>query len=76
MSENQFILISLYKAQVQVDQEPPRKTRYTKTDRRESEQEPRTTHGHRGKVLEQNTNGLCSKIKNRQMGPHKIAKLL
>jgi len=25
---------------------------------------------------EQNTNGLCSKIKNQQMGSHKIAKLL
>jgi hypothetical protein len=25
---------------------------------------------------EQNSNGLCSKTKNRQMGPHKIAKLL
>jgi hypothetical protein len=34
------------------------------------------THRHRGKVPEQNTNGFCSKIKNRQMGPHKTAKLL
>jgi hypothetical protein len=25
---------------------------------------------------EQNINGFCCKIKNRQMGPHKIAKLL
>jgi hypothetical protein len=33
-------------------------------------------YGHRGKIPEQNTNGLCCKIKNRQMGPHKIAKLL
>jgi hypothetical protein len=32
--------------------------------------------GHRGKIPEQNTNGLCCKIKNRQMGRHKIAKLL
>jgi hypothetical protein len=24
----------------------------------------------------QNSNGLCLKIKNRQMGPHKVAKLL
>jgi hypothetical protein len=24
----------------------------------------------------QNSNGLCCKIKNQQMGPHKIAKLL
>jgi hypothetical protein len=29
-----------------------------------------------GKIPEQNTNGLCCKIKNRQMEPHKIAKLL
>jgi hypothetical protein len=28
------------------------------------------------KILEQNTNGLCCKIKNQQMGPHKTAKLL
>ena len=34
------------------------------------------THGHREKVSEHNTNGLFSKIKNRQMGSHKIAKLL
>jgi hypothetical protein len=32
--------------------------------------------GNRGKFPEQNNNGLCSKIKNRQMGPHKITKLL
>ena len=29
-----------------------------------------------GKNPEQNSNGLCCKIKNRQMGPYKIAKLL
>ena len=28
------------------------------------------------KISKQNSNGLCCKIKNRQMGPHKIAKLL
>jgi hypothetical protein len=28
------------------------------------------------KLPEQNTDGSCSKIKNQQMGPHKIAKLL
>jgi hypothetical protein len=33
-------------------------------------------HGHRGKVPEQNTSGLCSKIKNWQMRLHKIGKLL
>jgi hypothetical protein len=34
------------------------------------------TYGHRGNFPEQNTNSLCSKIKNQQMGPHKIAKQL
>ena len=29
-----------------------------------------------GKIPEQNSNGLCCKIENQQMGPHKIAKLL
>jgi hypothetical protein len=32
--------------------------------------------GTRGTFPEQNTNGLCSKMKNWQMEPHKIAKLL
>jgi hypothetical protein len=27
-----------------------------------------------GKIPEQNSNGLCCKIKNWQMGPHEIAK--
>jgi hypothetical protein len=58
-----------------VDQGPPYKIRYTEFNRRESGEEPRTC-GHRGKVPEQNTIDLCSKIKNQQMGPHKIAKLL
>jgi hypothetical protein len=31
---------------------------------------------HRGKNSCTDTNDLCSKINNRQMGPHKIAKLL
>jgi hypothetical protein len=56
-------------------QGPPYKTKYTETNIQESGEEPRT-HGHRGKVPEQNVNGLCSKIKNRQRRPHKIAKLL
>ena len=43
------ILISLYKAQVQVDQGPPHKTRYIETYRGESGEEPRT-HGHKGKI--------------------------
>jgi hypothetical protein len=41
---------------------------------KESRKEPRT-HGHRKNFPEQNTNGLCSVMKNRQMGPHKITKL-
>jgi hypothetical protein len=69
------ILISLYKAQVQVDQGLPHKTRYTESNRGESGEEPRT-HGHWRNFPEQNTNGLCSKINNEQMGPHKISKLL
>jgi hypothetical protein len=34
------ILISLYKAHVQVDQGPPHKARYTETNGRESGEEP------------------------------------
>ena len=63
----------MYKAQVQVGQVPPHKTRYTETNRKVSREEPQA-HGHRGKIPEQNTNGLCSKIKNRQMGPHKTVR--
>jgi hypothetical protein len=40
-----------------------KKTRYTETYRGESGEEPRT-HGHRVKIPEQNTNGLCCMIKN------------
>ena len=46
------------------------KTRYTETYRGSGEEHG--THVHRIKFPEQNTHGLCSKIKNRQMGPHKI----
>jgi hypothetical protein len=53
----------LYKAQVQVNQGSPHKTSYTETYREESGEEP-LTYGHKGKIPEQNTNGLCSKIKN------------
>jgi hypothetical protein len=69
-----MILISLCKVQVQVDQELPHKTRYTESNRRESRERP-LTQGQRGTFPEQNINGLCSKLKNQQMGPHKIAKL-
>ena len=58
---NLTILISLYKAQVQVNQGPPHKTRCTETNRKESGEEPKG-HGHRGNFPEQNTNSLCSKI--------------
>jgi hypothetical protein len=43
-------MISVYKTQVQVDQGPPHKTRYTETNRRESGEEPQT-HGLRDKFL-------------------------
>jgi hypothetical protein len=69
------ILISLDKAQVKVDQGTSHKTRDSETYRGESRKKLRR-YGQRGKIPEQNSNGLCSKIKNRQMGPHKIAKLL
>jgi hypothetical protein len=51
------------------------KTGYTKPHRGESEEEPQT-RGHRRECPEQNTNALCSNIKNRQMEPHKIVKFL
>jgi len=56
-----------------VDQGPPHQTRYTQTNRRKSGEESQTPE-HWRKFPEQNTNGLCSKIKNRQMGSHKTAK--
>jgi hypothetical protein len=56
-TSNQSILISLYKAQVEVDQGLSHKTRYTEFHRRESGEKP-STHGHRRKIPEQNTNGL------------------
>jgi hypothetical protein len=56
-----------------MDQGTPHKIRDTVTYRGESREEPRI-YGHKGKIPEQNTNGLCCKIKNPQMGPHKITK--
>jgi hypothetical protein len=53
----------------------PNKTRDTETYREESGEKPQR-YGHRGKFPKQNSNGWCYKIKNQQMGPHKIAKLL
>jgi hypothetical protein len=61
IDEHVSILISLCKTQVQVDQRPPHKTRYTETNRKESEKEPRA-HGHRENLPKQNSNSLCSKI--------------
>ena len=52
--------------QVQVDQEPIHKTRYTESNGRESGEEPRT-HSHREKFSEKNIIDLCSKITNRQI---------
>jgi hypothetical protein len=48
----QSIFISLYKAQVQVDQEQLHKTRYTEANRKESGEESQA-HGHRGNFPEQ-----------------------
>jgi hypothetical protein len=62
--------MSVYKAQVQVDQGTPHKTRDTETYRGESGEEP-LRYRHRGKIPEQNTNVLFCKIKNLQIGPHK-----
>ena len=39
------IVISLDKAQVHMDKGPPYKTRYTETDRNESEEEPHMSTG-------------------------------
>ena len=57
-----------------MDQGSPYKTRDTETYREESGLKP-LRYGHRGKILEQKSNGLCCKIKNPQNGPQKIAKL-
>ena len=55
---NQYTLISLYKPQVQIDQGPPHKTRYTETNRKETVEESRA-QVQKGKFLEQNTNSLA-----------------
>ena len=51
------------------------KIRYIETNTTENGEELRT-YRQRGNFPEQRTNGLCSKIKNQQMEPHEIAKLL
>ena len=58
-----------------MDQGTPGKTRDTETYREEIGEDP-GRYGHRGKIPEQNCIALCCKIENRQMEPHKIAKLL
>jgi hypothetical protein len=58
-----------------VDQGPPHKTETLKLIE-EKVGKSLEDMGTEEKILEQNTNGLCCKIKNQQMGPHKIAKLL
>ena len=52
----------LVQAQVQVDQGPIHKNKYTVSNRRENREKPQT-HGQREIFPKQNTNGLCSKIK-------------
>jgi hypothetical protein len=58
-----------------VDQGTPYKTIDTETYRGESGENPQRC-GHRRKITEQNSNGLCGKIENLKMGLHKIVKLL
>jgi hypothetical protein len=50
-----------------MDQRTPHKIRDTENYRGESSEKPRR-YGHKGKIPEQNSNGLFSKIKNGQMG--------
>jgi hypothetical protein len=58
-----------------VDQGTPHKSGDTEIYRGVGREEPQT-YSHMGKIPEQSTNGLCYKIKNGQIEPHKIAKLL
>jgi hypothetical protein len=58
-----------------MNQRTPHKTRDTETYRGKSG-EKHGRYGDRGKIPEENTYGLCCKIVNQLMGPHKIAKLL
>jgi hypothetical protein len=41
----------------------PHKTIYTEFNKKETEGKPQT-HGHRGKVPEQNNNGVCQELTN------------
>jgi hypothetical protein len=58
-----------------VDQGTPHKIRDTETYKRESGEELQR-YEHRAKIPEKNSTGSCYKIKDQQMGAHKIAKLL
>jgi hypothetical protein len=49
-----------------MDKRTPHKTRNTETYRGESGEKPRR-YGHRGKIPEQNSNGLCCRIENQQI---------
>ena len=51
------------KTQVQVDQRPQHKTRFTESNSREIEKELQT-HGNRGKFPKHNSDGSGSNIKN------------
>ena len=61
--------------QVQVDQGPPHKTKYTESNRRESGETPRT-HGHRENFSEQTPVAYALRSRIDKWEPHKIAKLL
>jgi hypothetical protein len=57
------MLVTLHNAQVQVDQGPQHKNRYTEYNRTENRKETQT-YCHREKFPEQNTNGSGSMINN------------
>ena len=57
------------------EQRTSHKTRDTEIYRGEIGEKPQR-YGHTGKIPKQNSNALCYKIMNRQMGTHKITKLL
>ena len=62
-NKNRYIFVILHKAQVQVNQGPQYKTRYTESNRRENGKDPRI-HWHRGKFPKQNSNGSGANMKN------------
>jgi hypothetical protein len=66
----------LYKAQVQVNQGPPHKFRYTENNRSKSGESFEHMSTVENFLNRKNTNVICSKINNRQVGLYKIPKLL